>query len=137
VSVFFVRDLIAGAPIQTPSMLGTLLFEGPEAARAAVSAGGAAIAFNFIHFAIWVATGAVGGVLMRRVEASAENWFWPWLAVGTLLLLSVLASLRAAVAGLTQLQVLPGMLVGLAAMGSFLAWRYPLAMRRVRRMGAD
>jgi hypothetical protein len=134
--VFFVRELLAGAPMQTPEMLGTLMFDGPEAARAAVTASGAAAAYNAVHFALWVLTGALGSVLMRQVEAARRNWYRPCLGVAVLILLSGLASMRAAAAGLTMLWILPGMLVGIAAMGAFLCWRYPLAARRIRELGS-
>ena len=136
-AVFLVRDVLAGAPMQTPSVLGTLLVSGPEAARMVVSAPGAAIAFNAIHFAVWIAAGSIGIALMRQVEESASNWYRPWVAAAVLALGCVVASLRASGAGLPQLHLWLGTLVGVAAMGWFLGWRHPRAMQRIRQMGKE
>ena len=134
-AVFLIRDLLAGAPMQTPSVLGTLMFQGPEAARGVVSAPGAAIAYNALHFALWLLVGSLGIVLMRQVEESAHNWFRPWIAAGLLAVACSTASLRASAAGLPQLHLWLGTFVGVAAMGWFLGWRHPRAMQRIRRMG--
>jgi hypothetical protein len=136
-AVFLIRDLLAGAPLQTPSVLGTLMFDGPEAARAVVSAPGAAIAYNAVHFACWVIVGSLGSVLMRRVEASATNWHLPWIAVGLLTVGCLLGSLRATTAGLPPLHLWIGTIAGVVAMSWFLAWRHPQAMKHIRSMGGE
>ena len=135
--VFLARDLLAGAPMQTPSVLGSLMLQGPEAARTVTSAAGAAIAFNAVHFALWVLAGSVGSVLMRQVEASAANWYRPWVAACLLAVGCAFASARASAAGLPQLHLWLGTLVGVATMGWFLGWRHPRAMQRIRRMGGE
>ncbi|MBW2287294.1 MAG: hypothetical protein JRG90_05660, partial [Deltaproteobacteria bacterium] len=93
--IFLARDLLAGAPMQTPSVLGTLMLQGPEAARTVTYAVGAAIAYNAIHFAVWVLAGTYGNLLMHQVEASASNWYRPWVAACLLTVGCVLASTRA------------------------------------------
>jgi hypothetical protein len=134
---FLARDLLAGAPLQTPSVLGTWMLQGPEAARTVTSAAGPAIAYNAVHFAVWVLAGSVGILLMRQVEASASNWYRPWVAACLLTVGCVLASARASNAGLPQLHLWFGTLVGVATMGWFLGWRHPRAMRRIRQMGGE
>jgi hypothetical protein len=133
--VILLRDLVAGAAMQTPSVLGTLMVQGPEAARMIVSAPGAAIAYNAVHFTVWVMLGSLGSVLMRQVEASATNWYRPWVAVGLLAIGCVIASQWASATGLPQLHLWLGTLMGVAAMSWFLGWRHPRAMQRIRRMG--
>ena len=135
--VFLIRDLFAGAPMQTPSVLGTLMLQGVDAARTVVSAPGAAIAYNAVHFAVWTLAGSLGSLLMRQVEASASNWYRPWVAAGVLAIACAFASQRSAAAGLPQLHLYFGTLVGIAAMGTFLGWRYPGAMQSIRRMGGE
>ena len=134
-AVILIRDLLEGAPMQTPSVLGTLMFQGPEAARDVVSAPGAAIAYNAIHFGVWVLAGSIGSALMRQVEASVSNWYRPWVATGLLTLVCVFASQRASAAGLPQLHLWLGTIAGVAAMSWFLGWRHPRAMQRIRSMG--
>ena len=134
---FLARDLLAGTPMQTPSILGTLMLQGPEAAQTVTSAVGPALAYNAVHFAVWILAGSVGIVLMRQVEASASNWYRPWVAACLLTVGCVLASTRASSAGLPQLHLWLGTLVGVASMGWFLGWRHPRAMQRIRRMGGE
>jgi hypothetical protein len=133
--VFLIRDFLAGAPMQTPSVLGTLMTQGPDAARTVVSAPGAAIAYNAVHFSFWVVAGSIGIVLMRQVEASATNWYRPWIAAALLTVGCILASLRASAVGLPQLHIWLGTIVGVAVMAWFLGWRHPHAMQRIRHMG--
>ncbi len=135
--IFLARDLLAGAPMQTPSVLGTMMLQGPEAARTVTSAAGAAIAYNAVHFAVWVLAGMYGNLLMYQVEASASNWYRPWVAACLLTVGCVLASARASAAGLPQMHLWLGTLVGVAVMGWFLGWRHPRAMQRIRRMGGE
>jgi hypothetical protein len=132
VAAFLARDLIVGAPIQTPSMLGTLLIDGPEAAIAVVSSPGAAAGYNVVHFAGWILAGCIGEVLMRRVGRSAASWYLPWIAVGVLLLCAFAIDTWAAAVGLPRLQLWLGSLVGLGAMALFFGWRHPDAAARVR-----
>jgi len=137
VLVFFARDLLAGAPLQTPSVLGTLILAGPEAAVSVTDAPGAALAYNVIHFAAWTLAGSLGIRLMRQVEASAANWYRPWVAASLLIVGCVLASARASAAGMPQMHLWLGAVVGVAVMGWFLGWRHPRAMQRIRRMGGE
>jgi hypothetical protein len=135
--VFLARDLLVGYPMQTPSVLGTLMLHGAEAAKAVTSAPGAAIAYNAAHFAAWVIAGSSGLQLMRQVEASAANWYRPWIAASVLMVTCVLASASASAAGLPQMHLWLGSVVGLVVMGWFLGWRHPRAMQRIRQMGGE
>jgi hypothetical protein len=136
-AVFLIRDMLTGAPLQTPSVLGTLMLQGPDAARLVVSEPGAATAYNAVHFACWVIVGSLGSVLMRRVEASASNWYLPWIAAGLLTVGCLLGSLRATAAGLPPLHLWIGTIAGFVTMAWFLGWRHPQAMKRIRSMGGD
>lgn len=136
-SVLFARDWLVGTPLQTPSVLGSWMFEGLETARTVTSSTGAAIAFNVVHFAAWVVAGTFGSRLMRQVEASASNWYRPWVAACGLIAVCALASARTSAVGLPQLHLWLGTLVGVATMGWFLGWRHPHAMQRIRRMGGE
>lgn len=135
--VFFARDLFAGHPMRTPSVLGTLMLQGAEAARTVTYAPGAAIAYNAVHFAVWIFVGSIGIQLMRQVEASSANWYRPWVAASVLTIGCVLASARVSAAGLPQMHLWLGAVIGVAVMGWFLGWRHPRAMQRVRQMGGE
>jgi len=134
--VFLLHDAVAGAPIRTPSILGTFFIQGAEAAHNVRSAPGAAIAYNVIHFSAWVAIGAIGAVLMHRVERAASAWYLPWL--GLLVLLGACFCLDALIArsGLPRQRIWLGALSGVAALSGFLGWRYPRPFDLVRRFGA-
>ena len=86
IAVFLVSDMLDGEPLRTPSVLGILLLQGVEAARNTDSAPGAAAAYNFVHFAAWIAVGALGIHLMQRVERSASNWYLPYVALTVFLI---------------------------------------------------
>ena len=79
----------------------------------------------------------IGISMMRQVEESASNWYRPWLAAGIVAAGCFTMSVRAAGAGLPSLHLWLGTLVGVAALGAFLGWRHPRAMRRIRGMGAE
>ena len=68
IAVFLGRDMWIGEPIHTPSVLGTMLVNGLDAARTTRSAPGAAALYNIVHFGAWVALGTGFAFLMRRAE---------------------------------------------------------------------
>lgn len=122
---FALRDVSVGELLQTPSVLGTLLLEGPAAARGVVSAGIAALLYNAVHFTAWCVLGFTGSWVAARVEDGVAP---RWLPLALLLAaLGVLLALDVAVAPtqLGRLHLWAGGLAGLGAMGAFLAWRHP------------
>jgi hypothetical protein len=129
-AVFLVRDALLGEPLHTPSVLGVLLFQGVEAARATTSAPGAAVAYHAIHFSVWVLIGLVGAQVVRRAEDEPGLWWLPLasLAVAVLVLVGLEGWVRET--GLTRPRLWLGGLAGLAALGGFLLWRHPGALRR-------
>lgn len=135
VVVFLLRDLSLGDhPLQTPSLLGTLLFEGAERARSAEFVPGAAAAYHVIHFTVWVAIGFLGSYLMSLAERSPGS--------RALLGAAVLASLATLVAldfwvaetGVARLHLWLGGLVGLSSLAAYLLWRHPEVTGRARRL---
>lgn len=134
--VFLVRDVLAGVPLQTPSMLGTLLLEGPEAARVVASEPAAAMVFHTLHFIFWVIAGCVASALIGRVERSPRSWFEPWLAVGVMFFVAIGLDSRAAAIGLPRLHIWLGAVAGVATLAAFFQWRHPHAMARVRGFGS-
>ena len=126
--VFFARDVWIGDPLRTPSVLGALLVAGGEAARTAAPAAGSAALYHAVHFFAWIALGFAASGLMSRAERVGARWLPALAAVVAILLLAALDALvRSAGPGLLHLWV--GGLTGIAAMGAFLAWRHPGAVR--------
>jgi hypothetical protein len=128
-AVFLVRDVAVGEPLYTPSLLGALLVEGAEAAARTGPTAGAAALYHAVHFFVWIALGFAGSALFAAVERRPSRR--GLLIAAALLSLLPLAALDAATRGtaLVLLQLRIGGIVGLLAMGAFLAWRHPGALR--------
>jgi hypothetical protein len=127
--VFFVHDAWTGDPMQTPSILGALLVAGSQAARSAAPAAGSAALYHAVHFFAWVALGFAASAVMRHAERTGARWIAPLAALVALLPLVAL-DLWVQRAGMGRLHLWMGGLAGIAAMGAFLAWRHPGAVRR-------
>jgi hypothetical protein len=136
-AVFLIRDVMAGEPLHTPSVLGTLLFEGLDAARNVRTAPGEAAAYNLVHFAMWLIVGSLGTSLMRLVERSVLSWYTPYLALLVLVLSGAALDAWVSETGLTRSHLWLGGLAGTVALALFLAWRHPDAARMIRRFGRE
>ena len=132
VAVFLIRDSSLGVPLHTPSVLGTLMLDGLDAAREVRSAPGAAAAYNAVHFAAWVLLGFVGSYLMGLAERGEGSRYLPLVAVACSLLGLLGLDLLIIETGLTRLHLWIGGLAGLFAMGEYLSWRHPGAIDRLR-----
>jgi hypothetical protein len=125
-AAFFVRDVWIGEPMHTPSVLGTLLVSGADAARAPFA--GAAALYHTVHFLAWVALGFAGSALMVHAERTRTRWLPPLAALLALVPLAVL-DVFVRTAQLERLHLWLGGFAGILAMGAFLAWRHPGAVR--------
>lgn len=137
VAVFLVRDVLAGEPLWTPSILGTLLLEGSDAVRMAEPSRGAAAFYNAIHFVLWMLGGFAATRALRRVEIEPSRWVVPPLLAGAMLLILLGLDAWIAGSGVGRLHLWVGGLAGIAAVAAFASWRYPLGARRVLRRGRD
>lgn len=135
VAVFLLRDSSLGEPLHTPSVLGTLMLDGLDAARRVRTAPGAAAAYNAVHFAAWVLLGFVGSYLMGRAARGEGSRVLPLVAVASALLGLLGLDLLIQETGLTRMHLWIGGLAGLFAMGEYLAWRHPGAVGRRRGSG--
>lgn len=127
-AVFYVRDVWAGEPLRTPAVLGTLLVAGATAARNAAPITGAAALYHIFHFLAWTVLGFAGSALMAHAERTRAHWLPPFLALLALVPLGVL-DVFVRDAQLERLHLWLGGLTGIVAMGAFLAWRHPGALR--------
>ena len=132
---YLIRDVAIGVPLNTPSVLGTFLLEGAEAAKDVQSALGHAIAYHTVHFVLWLIAGGVAGWMMNRIEESARLWFVPWVAVGLLMAAIVAIDGWTAAAGLPRFHLWLGAIAGILSMVAFFQWRHPHAMALVRGFG--
>lgn len=126
IAVYLVRDVATGGWLHTPTVLGTLLLFGPEAAREAGSAPEIAAVYNVVHFAGWTALGFAGTAVARASERHAL----PPAAVLTtvfcvFLLLTFGLDAWAHRAALPRTHLWLGSLAGGIALVAFLAWRHP------------
>jgi hypothetical protein len=129
VGVFLVRDVSIGEPLHTPSVLGALLTGGLEAARDTRSDPGAAALYNAVHFFLWIALGFVGSFLMERAERDPRMRWLPYGAAGAAILAMLALDLVVRDTPLTRPHLWIGGISGLAAMGAYLLWRHPDALR--------
>jgi hypothetical protein len=137
IAVFLISDMLGGEPLHTPSVLGILLVHGVEAARGLDSAPGAAAAYNFVHFAVWMLVGSVSIRLMHLVERSAANWYLPYVALAIYLLGCIALDVAVSHTGLARMHLWLGGLAGALAVAIFIGWRHPHAMTRTLRFGRD
>lgn len=131
-AAFFVRDVWIGEPMHTPSVLGTLLMSGADAARARAPFAGTAALYHTVHFLAWVGLGFAGSALMAHAERTRTRWLPPLAALLALVPLAVL-DVFVRNAQLERMHLWLGGLAGILAMGAFLAWRHPGAVRREAR----
>jgi len=127
-AVFFVHDAWVAQPMHTPALLGTLLLSGASAARSQGPASGAAAAYHTFHFLAWVALGFAGSSLMGYAERTRTRWLPPLAALIAVVPLAVL-DVFVRTAQLERMHLWLGGLAGILAMGAFLAWRHPGAVR--------
>jgi len=128
--VFLCRDMWIGVPLHTPSVMGTLLVDGVEAARTTTSAPGAAALYNGFHFGLWMLIGLAATRAMREAEDdAARRWMPPAFAVASLAVLFGLERVLPETP-VTNIHLWWGVVPGLSVMGAFLIWRHPGAMAR-------
>jgi len=127
-AVILAHDAWLGDPMRTPALLGTLLVGGAEAARTAAPAAGSAALYHAVHFFAWVGLGFAASGVMRRAERTGARWLPPLAALLAMLPLAAL-DVWVARAGIDRLHLWLGGLAGIAAMGVYLAWRRPGALR--------
>jgi hypothetical protein len=127
-AVFFLRDVWLGEPLHTPAVLGTLLLSGAAALRSQGPFSGAAAFYHGFHFLAWVALGFAGSTLMAFAERTRTRWLPPLAALLALVPLAVL-DVFVRTSELERMHLWLGGLTGVVAMGAFLAWRHPGAVR--------
>ena len=137
VVVFLARDLTAGHWLHTPSVLGTLLFYGPEAAREVVSAPGIAAVYNLIHFALWMVVGVVAVAAVKRAEVDPRMRFVPWAALAGIVVVFIVLDVWVRETGLGRTHLWSGGLIAATTVAALLAWRHPDAVAPSEELEGD
>jgi hypothetical protein len=127
-----VADIGAGEPFRTPTLLGVLLFDGVQAARAATPSFAVSFRFTIVHIASWVVLGTIGSYLVSLVDSRprlASIIFGGFAFV--FISLSYLSGAYS-LPGLPALHLWLGTLVGSAAAAGYLLWRHPKLGSHIR-----
>jgi hypothetical protein len=84
--------------------------------------------YHGFHFLAWIALGFAGSALMAWAERTRTRWLPPLAALLALVPLAVL-DVFVRTSELERMHLWLGGLAGIVAMGAFLAWRHPAAVR--------
>jgi hypothetical protein len=122
---FLVWDAAHGAPLHTPTVLGTRLFRGLEAAQAVQVDVPIAIAYNALHFAGFALGGLLCSWVAALVERAPKTWYLGLVAVSFVLAAILYADAALDVTGLGRLHLFAAAILGISTMGAFLWWRHP------------
>jgi hypothetical protein len=135
--LFFLLDIVAGQPFQTPAALGSAVFLGAESSDAIQVGVGIIGGYTLLHFGAFVMVGVAFAWVGDRVAAYPGFWLL------TVLAFIVLDGLFIGVAGLLSARVLDvlgwsaialGNVVAVAVMGTWV-WRHnPKLRERITTM---
>ncbi len=126
-----VTDAAAGELLRTPTALGALVLDGPEAALATHPDPGIALRFTGIHAATWIGIGIVGSLLVSLVDVQPK--LAP-LVFGCFAFVFISLSYLSgaySLAGLGSMHLWIGTLLGSAAAAGYLAFRHPRLAGRI------
>ena len=124
-AVFLVYDALHAAPLHTPTVLGTRIFRGLEAAQTAGVDVQIAIAYNAMHFLGFVLGGLLCSYVAALVERAPRYWYLGFVAVSFVLAAILYADAALDVTGLGRLHLFAAALLGILTMGIFLWRRHP------------
>jgi hypothetical protein len=134
VAVYLAHDLTTGDWLYTPTVLGTLLHAGPDAASMVVAdpaaaEPGVAALYSFAHFGAWMVAGFVASALMKLAVRRPEMRFLPLLAFATLIAFFFALDSEVDATGIGRLHLWAGGLAGALSIAAYLLWRHPSVMR--------
>ncbi len=72
---FFVADLVAGAPLRTPMLLGAVLFEGARSMAEVVPSTGLVVKYTVLHAVAFVLFALVIAGLMKLADREVRLFF--------------------------------------------------------------
>ena len=130
VAVYVVHDLTTQDWLYTPTVLGTLLISGPDAASMvaadpSAAEPGVAALYNGIHFLLWIGAGFAASALVKLAERRPGLRFLPLLAFATLIGSFFALDALVDATGIGTLHLWAGGLAGALAVAAYLLWRHP------------
>jgi len=138
---FLVLDMIQGHPLHTPTLLGTIIFAGPQAAVGVSHADPGTVAlYSGVHMGLFSLFGIgvswliaqfrrrpILGYLMLFIFVLFEFFFYVF----------ILAVAQPVVAELPAWEILVGNLLAAAVMGAYFVVRYPEMLRPKETDGTE
>lgn len=101
--LFLFADTLTGRPFYTPSLLGSVMFQGVDPSTVTGMRLDAVALYTPIHFLVFVAIGFVGAILVRTMEAHLRRPVWLTIILFGLMQGGFLLGLRALAPGAPQL----------------------------------
>ena len=137
VAVYVVHDLTTPDWLYTPTVLGTLLYSGPDAASmvaadTTAAEPGVAALYHGVHFALWIAAGFAASALARRAERRPVFRFLLLFAFVALIAFFFALDSEVDATGIGTLHLWAGGLAGALAIGAYLLWRHPAVIHSAR-----
>jgi hypothetical protein len=134
VAVYLVHDFTTGDWLYTPTVLGTLLYAGRDAASMVVAdpsaaEPGVAALYSFVHFGAWMIAGFIASALVKLAARRPEMRFLPLLSFVTLIVFFFALDDQVDATGIGRLHLWAGGLAGALSIAAFLLWRHPGVMR--------
>jgi len=130
VAVYVVHDLTTPDWLYTPTVLGTLLYSGPDAASmvaadTTAAEPGVAALYNGLHFALWIGAGFVCSALVKLAERRPAMRFLLLFAFATLIASFFALDFEIDASGIGTLHLWAGGLAGALAIAAYFLWRHP------------
>jgi hypothetical protein len=130
VAVYLLHDLTTSSWLYTPTVLGTLLYDGRDAAGMVVAdptaaEPGVAAIYHVVHFVLWLAAGFTASALVGLAERRPALRFIPVLAFFTLIAFFFALDGEVYATGIGRLHLWAGGLAGAIAIAGYLVWRHP------------
>ncbi len=132
---FLARDLLAGHPLRTPSVLGELFIYGNPTPDLINMDFGAVVLYTAVHYLAFVMLGLFIALLVRQATAQPVARF-AILVLFVAFEFCFVVVIRVASGEVGTLfptwTVMAANLVAVAAMAAYFRWRYPELMRALR-----
>lgn len=134
-ALFFLRDLLMGKPLLTPSVLGQVVLFGKTSPEIGTIDFGAVILYTAVHFLAFLAVGFLATILVRIAARR------PFMLIGLLILFVIFeVAFYVMISAVEQLAhlfpivwVLGANLLAAVVMGAYLWRRYPELKRALKR----
>jgi hypothetical protein len=130
VAVYLVHDLTTPDWLYTPTVLGTLLYSGPDAASmvaadTTAAEPGVAALYNGLHFALWIAAGFAASALAKLADRRPAMRVLLLVAFAAMIAFFFALDSEVDATGIGTLHLWAGGLAGALAISAYLLWRHP------------